>query len=286
MKLELCSTTIVLAQKLPEDPQVHRCPSGSLRSHGGSTVVTVTNDWMIWVYHDLEHLHIDLHYPSDWYQARHMPGSIGFQSWIVILDNNSQLAPSQVQLGQVWAQVHPGQIPFCQKKGIQNNSGDPWCANYNFSSTSSTYQLHNTLHEVFLGNFGLQECPKLAVASNWLKIILKGKLDISWQETWLLKYTKPQKDSEKVQSTIISGIGFYQNRPLWWFWSSPSIFTFQRQTAANSCQIMAGSTARRSVALPFCPNCCPRRDNKETKGKGSIDSNKVMGEWNTLFWRM
>lgn len=45
-----------------------------------------------------------------------MPGSIGFQSWIVILDNNSQLAPSQVQLGQVWAQVHPGQIPFCQKK--------------------------------------------------------------------------------------------------------------------------------------------------------------------------
>jgi hypothetical protein len=40
------------------------------------------------------------------------------------------------------------------------------------------------------------------------------------------------------------------------------------------------------VALPFCPNCCPRRDNKETKGKGSIDSNKVMGEWNTLFWRM
>ena len=44
-----------------------------------------------------------------------MRGYIGFQSWIVILDS-SQLAPSQVQLGQVRAQVHPGQIPFCQKK--------------------------------------------------------------------------------------------------------------------------------------------------------------------------
>ena len=173
--------------------------------------------------------------------------------------------------------------PILSKKGIQNNSGTLELLTSIFPQLLQHINFTNTLHEVFLGNFGLEECPKLAVASNWLKIILKGKLDISWQETWLLKYTKPQKDSEKVQSTIISGIGFYQNRPLWWFWSSPSIFTFQRQTAANSCQIMAGSTARRSVALPFCPNCCPRRDNKETKGKGS---NKVMGEWNTLFWRM
>lgn len=222
---------------------------------------------MIWVYpHDLEHLHIDFQYIS----LRLISSTpYAWLHWLPKLDCYLEQLTAGSFSGPAWSSTGTSPSwpnPILSKKGIQNNSGDLWCANFNFSSTSSTYQLHNTLHELFLGNFSFQEFPKLAVAWDWLKINLKGKLDISWQETWLLKYTKPQK-------------GFRQDSIYHHFWNrilpkSTFVVVLKQPTAAKSwlAAQLADQWHCRFVQIVVLAETTIW-----TKGKGSIDSNKVMG---------